>query len=99
MGLMPEEVQRPMGITQRRSRKVPLAEALSSKLLQVSAGRPVKVWLSPDCKPHKVLDPNMPAKKRPAFQEHAGKEKKLDPSIPAKKHISSWLLKEAFADN
>merc|ERR1712070_206178 len=52
---------------QRRSRKAPLAEVLSSKLLQVSAGRPVKVWLSPDYKPLKVLDPSIPAKKRPCF--------------------------------
>jgi len=77
---------------QRRSRKAPLAEVLSSKLLQVSAGRPVKVWLSPDYKPFKVLDPNIPAKKKPSFSEHAGKTKVLDPMMPVKKHIPEWLV-------
>jgi len=77
---------------QRRSRTGPLAEKLSSKLLQVSAGRPVKVWLSPDYKPLKILDPSVPAKKRPSFPEHAGKTKTLDPTIPVKKHIPDWLL-------
>jgi len=84
---------------QRRTRKAPLAEVLSSKLLQVSAGRPVKVWLSPDYKPMKSLDPSIPAKKRPAFPEHAGREKTLDPTLPVKKHLPAWLLKETFGDS
>jgi len=77
---------------QRRSRKAPLAHELSSKLLQVSAGRPIKVWLSPNYKPLKVLDPKCPAHKKPVFSEYAGKPKKLDPTLPAKKHIPEWLL-------
>lgn len=77
---------------QRRSRKAPLAEVLSQKLTQVSAGRPVKVWLPPDYKPLKVLDPNIPAKKKPSFSEHAGKTKVLDPMMPVKKHIPEWLV-------
>merc|ERR1719159_564905 len=76
---------------QRRGRKGALAEELSSKLLQVSAGRPVKVWLSPEYKPLKVLDRSMPAKKKPSFPEYAGKTKTLDPSMPVKKHIPQWL--------
>lgn len=76
----------------RRSRRAPLAEVLSSKLLQVSAGRPVKVWLSPEYKPLKVLDPNIPAKKKPSFSEHAGKTKTLDPTLPVKKHMPEWLV-------
>jgi len=82
---------------QRRSRKAPLAEVLSSKLQQVSAGRPVKVWLSPDYKPLKVLDPSIPAKKRPCFSGHAGKTKTLDPTMPVKKHIPEWLV--SFSDS
>jgi len=77
---------------QRRSRKAPLEKELSSKLLQVSAGRPVKVWLCPKYKALKVLDPMCPAHKKPVFSEFAGKPKTLDPTIPAKKHIPDWLL-------
>jgi len=83
----------------RRNRKAPLAEVLSSKLLEVSAGKPVKVFQHADYKPMKTLDPSVPAKKKPVFKEFAGKEKKLDPTIPAKKHIPSWLLQEAFGEN
>merc|ERR1719387_3386130 len=44
--------------------KAPIAEQLTSKLLAVSAGRPVKVWLPPDVAPLKRLDAIMPAESR-----------------------------------
>jgi len=70
----------------------PIAEQLTSKLLSVSAGRPVKVWLPSDVKPLKLLDNTIPAKKKPAFSEYASdKKKSLDPSVPCKKHMPSWL--------
>jgi len=74
--------------------KVAMAEKLTSKLLTVSAGRPVKVWLSPDYVPLKRLDASMPAKKKPSFAEYASDKKKktLDPSMPCKKHLPSWLM-------
>jgi hypothetical protein len=73
--------------------KSPLAEQLTSKLLAVSAGRPVKVWLSPEYVPLKRLDTSIPAKKKPAFAEYASDKKKtLDPSMPCKKHLPSWLV-------
>jgi hypothetical protein len=84
---------------QRRTRKAPIAEVLSSKLLEASAGKPVKVWQSSDYKPMKPLDPSIPAKKKPVFKEFTGKEKTLDPTIPAKKHIPSWLLRDAFGES
>lgn len=73
--------------------KTPIAEQLTSKLLAVSAGRPVKVWLPPDVAPLKRLDVSIPAKKKPSFAEYASdKKKSLDPSMPCKKHMPSWLV-------
>lgn len=73
--------------------KAPIAEQLTSKLLAVSAGRPVKVWLPPDVAPLKRLDASIPAKKKPSFAEYASDKKKtLDPSMPCKKHMPSWLV-------
>jgi len=70
----------------------PIAEQLTSKLLSVSAGRPVKVWLPRDVKPLKLLDNTIPAKKRPSFEEYVSDKKKtLDPNVPCKKHMPSWL--------
>jgi len=75
-----------------QSGAAPLAEQLTSKLLSVSSGRPVKVWLPQDVKPLKLLDNTIPAKKKPAFSEYASdKKKSLDPSMPCKKHMPSWL--------
>jgi len=71
----------------------PAAELLSSKLLAVSHGRPVKVWVPPDVQPLKRLDASIPAKKKPSFPEYAlDKKKTLDPMMPCKKHMPSWLL-------
>merc|ERR1719335_1906337 len=72
----------------------PAAQLLSSKLLAVSSGRPVKVWVPPDVQPLKQLDKSVPAKKKPSYSEYADKDKKktLDPSMPCKKHMPSWLL-------
>merc|ERR1712118_150565 len=66
----------------------------SSKLLAVSSGRPVKVWVPPDVQPLKQLDKSVPAKKKPSYSEYADKDKKKtpDPSMPCKKHMPSWLL-------
>lgn len=95
------KLQYPPGLMspQRRNKRAPIAEVLSSKLLEISAGKPVKVWTPPDYKPMKTLDPRIPAKKKPVFKEFAGKDKKLDPTIPAKKRISSWLLQEAIGES
>jgi len=100
-GLMPPGLDIPLQLPQVQQvptpqctrNKAPLAEQLASKLLSVSAGRPVKVWLSPDYVPLKRLDASLPAKKKPSFAEYASDKKKktLDPSMPCKKHLPSWL--------
>jgi hypothetical protein len=93
-GLQPPQLHQVPDVTPQSTRnKAPLAEQLTSKLLAVSEGRPVKVWLSPDYAPLKRLDATIPAKKKPVFAEYAlNKKKTLDPSMPCKKHLPSWLV-------
>lgn len=72
------------------------AEGPDAKMLaRTSAGRPVKVWLAEGAHPKKKLDEGIPAKKRPAFPDFAGKEKQLDPDIPAKKRVPTFLLEKS----
>jgi len=56
-----------------------------------STKKPMKVRL-PESYKCKTLDMDLPAKKRPAFPEMAGRPKQLDPNVPAKKRVSQFLI-------
>jgi hypothetical protein len=44
--------------------------------------------------PHRVLDPMMPAKKRPILTEASFGCARLQPGVPVKKRITPWMLAE-----
>jgi len=60
------------------------------ELRRTSRGRPVKVWVANA--PAKLLNPGLPAKKRPPYPDLVPAPKPLDSSCPVKKRMPSCLL-------